>query len=278
MKRSMMTGGAFLLLVFVGCVSLDQLPPGSIPAGLLAPSTATAAGYGDLDVGGTSMTATHFTLKGYSDYELRLVSQLAESLYNKIGSDTGLYSFLASENFTVVLYKDQEEYLRKTRQSNGSRIVSAGTSIYTYPGSDLEPAFAHELTHVIVRSYLGHNAAPLKWLTEGLAMVEELSRMTEADRSAYQASKSLQLRQERIPFSQMTFFVSKTEEKRHTDAWYQQVESVINYLLSQGSPLAFAQMMSELRSGVEIDRAISDAYPGKFRSLNDLEAAWKYTI
>ena len=36
-----------------------------------------------------------------------------------------------------------------------------------------------------------------------------------------------------MPMSQMMFFVTNTEEKRRTDAWYQQVESVVTYLLSQ---------------------------------------------
>ena len=109
-------------------------------------------------------------------------------------------------------------------------------------------------------------------------MVEELSRMTESDRTAFMTSSSSQLRQYRVPFSQMTFFVTNTEEKRRTDAWYQQVESVVSYLLAQGSPLAFVQMLSELRAGADIDRALSDSYPAKFRSLSELEAAWKYTI
>jgi len=81
-----------------------------------------------------------------------------------------------------------------------------------------------------------------------------------------------------MPFSQMTFFVSSTEEKRRTDAWYQQVESVVTYLLSQGSALGFAQFIGELKTGTDTDRALSDAYSAKFRSLNDLENAWKYTI
>jgi hypothetical protein len=91
-------------------------------------------------------------------------------------------------------------------------------------------------------------------------------------------SKTSQLRQNRMPFSQMTFFVANTEEKRRTDAWYQQVESVVTYLLSQGSALGFAQFLSELKSGADTDRALSDSYSAKFRSLNDLENAWKYTI
>ena len=108
-------------------------------------------------------------------------------------------------------------------------------------------------------------------------MKEEVVHMSDTDRTSYQTSKSSQLRLNRMPFSQMTFFVTNTEEKRRTDAWYQQVESVVTYMLTQGSPLAFAQFLSELRS-IELDQAIGDAYPAKFRNMNDLEAAWKYTI
>src|SRR5258708_35611025 len=100
-------------------------------------------------------------------------------------------------------------------------------------------------------------------------MVEELSKMSDSARSEYAASKASQLRQNRMPFSQMTFFVTNTEEKRRTDAWYQQVESVATYLLGQGSPLAFAQFISELLS-VEIDQAGASSQPSQFRSLNGL--------
>jgi hypothetical protein len=268
---------ASLLISLSSCVPLDQLPPGAIPASFLV-STQTATAFGALDLGERSITSIHFTLKGYSEYDLRPISSTAETLFNRIGSDTGLYSFLASENLTIVCYRDRSEYLQKTRQPGWSRVVFTGQSLYLCPGDDLDAHLAHELTHVIMNSYLGDAARKFRWLIEGLAMMEEVSNMAESDRSAYQTSKSSQLRQERLPFSQMTFFMSNTEEKRRTDAWFQQVESVVSYLLSQGSPLAFAQMMSELRSGAEIDRAIADAYPGKFRALSDLETAWKYTI
>ena len=40
---------------------------------------------------------------------------------------------------------------------------------------------------------------------------------------------------------------------------------------------SFGGGLSELRT-VTIDQALSDAYSAKFRSLSDLENAWKYTI
>ena len=220
----------------------------------------------------------HFTLKGYSQQDLDALKQAAEDIYNKIGNDTGLYTFLASGNCTLVEYKDQDEYLKKTHQPLWSHAVTSGKAIYFYPDPNLIPELAHQMVHLIFDSYMGDKAASNKWLEEGLAMNEELNRMTDSDKSTYASSKSTHLHQNYMPFSQMTFFVTNTEEKRRSDAWFQQVESVVTYLLSQGSALGFAQFVGELKSGTDLDRALADAYAAKFRSMNDLEAAWKYTI
>jgi hypothetical protein len=269
-----------LLVCLSACVPLDQLPPGSIP-GPVPGSSATggkAANFADLDPGSTQITTLHFTLRGYNDNDLRPVSMIAESLYNKIGNDTGLYSFLASGSFTLVVYHDKDEYLRKTHLPSWSRAVATGNSIYLYPGDDLEPVLVHEMTHLIFNTYMGDKATTLRWLNEGLAMYEELSKMPESDRAAFTSSQLTQLRDRKMSFSQMTFFTPLTEEQRRVEIWYQQVESVIAFLMSQGSALNFASMLNEIRGGSDIDRALGNAYPGKFHSLNELEQAWKYTV
>jgi hypothetical protein len=257
------------------CVPLDELPAGSVP-NLPGSSTGTAAAFPDLEFGYASVTSTHFTLKGYSQQDLDNLKQMVESEYNKIGNDFGLYSYMASGNYTLVEYRDKDEYLKKTKQPEWSHAVTAGTAIYFYPDQDLEAILAHYMVHMIFATYMGDKAASLKWLDEGLAMNEEVAKMSDGDRSSYSNSKSNHLRDNKMPFTQMTFFVSNSEEKRRTDVWNQQAESVVTYILSQGSALAFAQMLGELRNGIDIDRAIFDAYPAKFKDLNDVEAAWKY--
>lgn len=259
------------------CVSLEQLPPGSLP-GTVAGQTATAASFPDIDPGGTSLTSLHFTLRGYTEYEIRPISVMAESLYNKIGNDTGLYSFLASGSYTIIIYRDRDEYLTKTHLPAWSRAVTAGSSIYLYPGADLEPVLAHEMTHLIFNNYMANKASSLRWINEGLAMYEELSKMADSDRIAFQTEQATQLRANKMTFSQMSFFTPLSEERRRVDTWYLQVTSVVSYLLTQAPTLNFGAMLNAVRHGTELDQAIANAYPGKFRSLNEIEQAWKYTV
>jgi len=265
----------FCLLIFSACV---PVPPELMPQAPGAP-TAQGATYPDLDPGGTSITSLHFTLKGYNETELHTISSLAEDIYNKIGMDTGLYSYLAGQNYIIVVYKDQTEYTTKTKQNNLSRVVVGGNALYTYSGPDMDAPLAHQMVHLIMNAYMGDKAnSSLKWLVEGLAMHEELIKMTDADRAIYQTSQASNLRRQRMPFAQMTFFVTANEDKRRDDSWYQQVESVVSFMLKQGSNLAFAAFLESLRNGKDLDSAISDNYPGKYRGQADLEQFWISTI
>ncbi len=261
-------------LLLAGCVSLANMPGVTIP-GAAAPAPLAFPG---LDDGATSLTTSHFIVRGYNDNDIRTISTMAESLYNKIGNDTGIYSYLADGTYNLVIYKDHEEYMKKTHEPTWSKAVWASSGVYVYPNENLEPVLAFQLTRLLMNNYLGDKLASTRWFVEGLAMYEEVSKMTESERAAFQASSATQIRATRMPFSQMTFIPSASIETRRTDVWYQQVQSVVAYLLYQGSPLTFASMLSELRNGTDMDRAIGDTFPAKFRNLNELESSWKLTI
>ena len=276
---SLLTFG-FCLLAFAFLSSCVPIPPAMMPqAGGGGGVQAGTTGYAELDPGSTSVTTMHFVLKGYTQADLTNIGSLAEDEYNKIGQDTGLYSVLAGGMYNIVVYRDQDEYVQKTKEPRGSRAVANGPTVYTYAGPDLDADLAHALTHVVFNNYMGDKARTLRWLNEGLAMYEEVSKMSDSDRATFQAAQQAELRKETIPFGQMAFFMPSTEEKRRTTAWYQQVESVTRYLLGQSSSLTFAAILNELKTGTEMDKAISDNYPGRFpRGMTDLESMWKTTI
>lgn len=268
---------AVLLSTFVACVPLDQLPPGTLPD-VTNTQGASASTFPDIDPGGTSVTTLHFTIKGYSENQIRPIGVTAETLYSKIGNDTGLYSFLASGSYTIVVYQDRDEYLRKTRLPNWSRAVTSGGAIYTYPDADLETNLAHEMTHLLFNSYMKDKAPELRWMNEGLAMYEEIAAVSDSERVTFQRGQITNLRSTKMPFSQMVFFTPITEERRRVDAWYQQVHSVVAFMLAQGSAINFGSMLNAIKNGSDIDAAIANNYPGKFRNFNDVESSWKYTI
>ena len=76
--------------------------------------------------GGTTITTLHFTVTGYNDNDMRSISGAGEDIYNKLGNDTGLYSFLSGQSYSLVIYKDHDEYMLKTKQPTWSQVVTVG--------------------------------------------------------------------------------------------------------------------------------------------------------
>jgi len=263
-------------LYLSSCVPLDQLPPGSLPNQTSA--TNSVQSYPDIDEPAATMTTSHFKMRGYRESEIRPVSVTAESIYSKIANDLGLYAAMSSGSYTLVVYKDRDEFLQKTKLPPTTRATSSGTTLYIYPGDGLDSALAYEMTNLVLTAYLDRQATPSRWIIEGAAMNQEIGQWSDGERQAYRATQVNELHAKRVPFSQMTFVIPTTKDKRRDDIWYMQTESVVNYLLTQGSGLAFGALLNSLRAGADIDQALAANYPGKFRSLTDLENAWKYTV
>ena len=205
----------FVLLLLTACVRLDTLPPGMANPN----QTGGSMSFPDVDSNG-ALKSLHFSVHGYLDADMQSVSQRAESIYNKIGNDTGLYSYMAGNNYTIVLYRDADEYLRKTNQQAGSKITSSSSTIYMYPDPDNAAQLAHQLCHMVLQPYFGDSAQNLRWIVEGIAMMEEYPNMQNADQNLYLQSKQDHLRLNPIPFSQMTFANPVNEDGRRTDPWF----------------------------------------------------------
>lgn len=271
------TVGLVFLMGLSACVPVDQLPPGSLP-NQAASTTAAAVTYPDLDAPFATVTTSHFKVHGYRENEVRPISVTAESLIGKIGNDFGVFSYLSGQTYTIIVYKDHDEFMAKTKLPATSRSASSGSTIYTYLGDGLEPALAFELTELILTNYLDRQASAAHWLIEGAALNQEVAQLSEGEQQAYHAAQANQVHANRVPFSQMTFVSPSTKDTRRKDDWYLQVESVVHFLLNQGSGLAFGSLLNSLHAGADIDQALAANYPGKFQTLTDLENAWKYTI
>jgi hypothetical protein len=265
------------LLLLSSCVPVppELMPKASAPAQAIPGSAAVA--FPDVDPGGVSQSTLHFTLRGYNEVDLRQIGALAEDIFNKIGNEIGLYSYLAGQTYTIVVYKDSAEFSTKTKQTAGRAIVNGGI-LYTYAGQELDAPLAHHLMHLIYSGYMGTRAVSLQWLGEGLAMHQEFARLIDSDRVRVQTIQSNKLRTERMPFSQMTFFAGNDESRRMDDAWHLQTESVVSFMLRQGNSLTFAALLNELRNGADLDHAIADNFPGKFRGAADLETSWQSSL
>jgi len=232
----------------------------------------------DLAPGAREKTSLHFTVKAYSQNDLDTVSDFAESQYETIMRVTGLYSFMPSTPYQIVIFASHEEYIEKTKQPEWSGGITVGNAILTYNSESMKSVLAHEMTHLVFNEYLGRSDMNLVWLNEGLAVHIQIGTYPEENQKMYAQAVAKELAANPLPFDKMLSFVPLRDGGDTVDKWYKQVGSVVSFMLEKGGHVGFSMLLRELKNGSDINSALASAYPGKWDNTAKLEQAWKQTL
>ena len=257
----------FLIVLIVAAAGCVPLPPEDAGSGATQRSV-TKRVFDDLDPGSKEQVSLHFRVAAYDSDKTRVVSELCERLYSKIMQDTALYSFLPREPYHITLYANREEYLRKTGLPEWSGGVSVGNAIYAYEGPRLSGVLAHEMTHLIFREYLGRDDLTLRWVNEGLAVYEEQEAMIQAGFAPAGVVGR------KVSFQEMTLLAPMDESQRDVSSWYQQVGSVVRFMIERGGRIGFGQFMRALKDGQRPTDAVRTGFPAQWQSMDELENVW----
>jgi len=247
-------------------------------ADVQAPDTSTTLPKGDfalLDAGAAQQDSLHFRVYAYGPDAAKAISDAAEADYNRIMVDTNLFSFQQSGIYHIVVYANQDEYRRKTRQPQWSGGVTVGNSIYSFYGPALERTIAHEMTHLIWFEFMGRVDPSQRWINEGLAVYEEEKAAGGGTQLVdLFAPMEPSLRASPIPMDQMINLTPATERDRTVSLWYAESVGLVTYMIQRGGRIGFSQFLQTLQQGQTPDQAIAGAYPGVWNSIAALQQAW----
>lgn len=235
------------------------------------PTTLTTGVFRDLDPGAKQETGLHFKVKAYGSFRAQQILQEAETHYQRIMNDSGLYSFQPPGLYEIIVYASADEFQKKTQFANWAAGLTVGNSIFAFEGSQLMPVLAHEMTHLLFHEYMRYDRNELRWLNEGFAMYEEA-------RAAGRPGVVWPGGQEPLPFDQMATLVPATEREREVNMWYRQVGDVVGFMIEKGGRIGFGQFFGALRDNKQMDEAIRVGFPGAWNSFKDLEASWRRKV
>ncbi len=258
------------LQVLSGCVPVTEEMLKDAPA----LSQAVNPPYEGLDPGGKEQQTLHFAISAYGQQKAYDYGLLAERNYERIMHDTGLYSFRPKEPYKIVIYASREEFQKKTQQPEWSGGVTLGNAILFYDSEGAETVMTHEMSHVIYNEFMARIPEEQRWINEGLAVYEEVKTMTPIYREKYNSAASQLVKENPLPFSQMTNLVPATERERLVNKWYMQAGNVVQFMIENGGRLGFSIFLTQLKSGSTIDSAIANGFPGLWNDAASLEKAW----
>ena len=265
-----------IVLTFVACVPY----PGELPDdGRGRSYSGIMEGvYPGLDAGAQENSSLHFKVKGYGSDAVLGVTNIAESAYTRIMTDTGLNSFLPRGLYQIVVYGSQDEYRKKTGQPDWSGGVAVGNAIYTYFSPRLEAVLSHEITHLIWFEYMGHVNPDYRWINEGLAVYQENRALGGRGQGDLFSALRGNMRSQPIPMDQMIHLVPASERAYEVSLWYAQSESMVRFMIERGGRIGFSQFLGALRYDKNLDLAVSEGFPGSWRTLDELDTAWKRSL
>ena len=260
-------------MMFGGCVPLDEAVLSKTQS-----SQAVEAPYKELDPGYKNNESLHFIVKAYSSDITQRYGAFCEEDYQRIMSDLGIYSFVPSKPYNIVIYKNAPEYHSKTSQPDWSGGITYGNAILVYESEGAPGILAHEMTHLVFNEFMGLSAPEsLRWLNEGLAVYEQM-RADYPSKAFYEAKILNDISINPIPFSQMMNLVPQGEKNAVVERWYAQAGSVASFMLRQGGSLSFSYFLNRLKDGRSLDEAVAVSFGGLWKDMKDVERTWLLEI
>ncbi|HBL15790.1 MAG: hypothetical protein A2X36_06315 [Elusimicrobia bacterium GWA2_69_24] len=248
-----------------GCVTL---PPESLPIAH-NPAGSTAREFEDPGPGLALEPSDRFLVKACGVERAQAVSRMAEQDYQRIIADAGLWHFRPGGLYPIVVYRDADEYLRKTGAPPWSGGIAVGNAIYTYEGPGLARTLAHEITHLLFHEYMGGRNS-LRWFNEGLAVYEEMQAAESAQKPELEEWLAASHKRP-MPLAELAAY---SPGDSRTRAWYGQSASVVRYLVETGGRSGVEKFLQAAKGGANLDQAVAAGFPALCDSLAALEKHW----
>ncbi|MFA5088359.1 MAG: peptidase MA family metallohydrolase [Candidatus Omnitrophota bacterium] len=220
---------------------------------------------------------------GRSAYAQRVL-RLAETYYRNIGDQIGYsrYSdfWTWNERVEIFIFPDQEKFVQKTGQPAWSlayvdrekRLSDSRTiAFYAQGGAHPEGLLAHEISHLVLRDFLGDQTPIPSWFDEGVAQLQETDKPAVADR----VMRSLVRKGSYIPLRVfINWDIRREEDAAKVQVFYAQSVSLVDFLIKNYGSEAFGRLCRSLREGKNFEEALRSVYSRSIETLDDLERKW----
>ena len=223
----------------------------------------------------SSKKSSHFTVyyktQGTGDYA-DAVLKSAEDYYETITDALGFRRFefwTWDKTCKIYLYPSSTEYYVETRQPawSGASVHVKEKVIQTFLNQDSfnETILPHEMTHLILREFVGYTTSLPLWLDEGIASLSEKQHDWYLTFSRVLVKSSVF-----IPLEKLTEI--NKEGLVMPGVFYAEAASVVSFLLETYGRDKFIDYCRKLRDNKDWKKSLKEVYG--FQSLSEMNEKW----
>ncbi|MEW6618693.1 MAG: peptidase MA family metallohydrolase [bacterium] len=201
-------------------------------------------------------------------------------IYYDIPTDLGFgdAGFWLKDKVTIYVFDTPEDYFKATGKATWSSGYSEfkTRSIYSHKDAEnlIDAVIPHELTHLIFADFMEFSPNFPKWLAEGLAVYEE-NKFCKTYINNYQEILDQIRGGKYFTADQLTAIdISQQNKIEIIHLWYTESLSIVTYLIDvhgRGKLYAFCK---NLKEGMELNKALENAYSPEIKSLPELTGRW----
>lgn len=212
------------------------------------------------------------------------VLQRAEKAYDEVAGQIGFTRYRDywtwGNRVPIYIYAEHSSFIAATglpEWSQGMAVRDQRTaqsrSIVTYHQENdfLDGVLPHEISHLILRDYIGAERAIPVWFNEGVAQLQEKKKVEQVGK----IMAVLVANSRYLPFKYFLRYDIRFETETQTvGIFYLQSVSVIRFLIDEFGRFKFHQLCSELREGLSFEESLFKVYFPEIRSVDDFEKKW----
>ncbi len=197
----------------------------------------------------------------------KLVKEVVDDYYEQISEHLGFQ--VDATPITIVIAEDRAEYLTYGTPDWSSGLALPFQRMIFVDEKDpylIRRVLPHEITHIIFHNYLGFEHDSIRWLSEGIAIYEELRVWTGQDK-VYIKYEGEEIPLEKLFYSYYDLFTRREDIER----FYQESSALVGYLINEYGMDKFKQFCDVLKRTTP-ENAIKKVYNYK---LDELFEEWK---
>ncbi|MDI6735081.1 MAG: peptidase MA family metallohydrolase [bacterium] len=222
---------------------------------------------------------THFVIYCNDKILAEDIAARVEGYYD-IPTDLGFgeANFWMKEKVQIYVYDTPQEYAKATGRahltSGYSEFKTRTIYSHKYIEHLIDAVIPHELTHLIFADFMKFSPNYPAWLSEGLAMYEEV-KFCQAYNENYKNILNQIKEGKYISVDNLTRIdISKEQKIEVVQFWYVESMSLVTYLIDNYGRGKLYSFCKNLREGMGLEEALQDAYSPHIKNLPELTGRW----
>jgi len=216
-----------------------------------------------------------------SDQWAQEVLQAAEQYYQTIANQIGYARYQDfwtwNNRVSIVVYPDKDAFIQETGQPPWSKAGAIQHAqhgrqrmIVTFKQESmfLDGILPHEISHLMLHDFIGHDKNIPVWFDEGIAQLQEKETLSKAN----ELMKMLVSRDQYIPFpALLNYDIRKETDPRNVAVFYAQSVSVTDFMIRSYGNYEFGILCRAMKNGRSFEQAIEATYVQAAPSMEELE-------